>query len=101
LGHPSPTGTAEPFGLAGESLHSDQGISRSYNEILVRSRNKPDCLQGHKTVQNDISRKIGELAKLLKNPSFFEGKFGGGEWSRTTDAADMSRVDSDSNLLIY
>jgi len=38
-------------------------------------------LQGHKTVQNDISRKMGELAK-----------FGGGEWSRTTDAADMSRV---------
>src|SRR4030095_124409 len=26
-------------------------------------------------------------------------KNGGGEWSRTTDAADMSRVNSDSNLL--
>jgi hypothetical protein len=26
-------------------------------------------------------------------------KSGGGEWSRTTDAADMSRVNSDSNLL--
>jgi hypothetical protein len=35
LGHPSPTGTAEAFGLAGESMSSDQGISRSYNEILV------------------------------------------------------------------
>jgi hypothetical protein len=49
-------------------------------------------LQGHKTVQNDISLKMGELTKLLKNQSFFEGRFGGGEWSRTTDAADMSRV---------
>jgi hypothetical protein len=35
---------------------------------------------------------VGELAKLLKNQELFKGKFGGGEWSRTTDAADMSRV---------
>jgi hypothetical protein len=58
----------------------------------------------NRTASKGIKRhksKIGELAKLLKNPSFFEGKFGGGEWSRTTDAEDMSRVDSDSNLLIY
>ena len=26
-------------------------------------------------------------------------KSGGGEWSRTTDAADMSRDDNESNLL--
>ena len=29
----------------------------------------------------------------------FDGLFGGGGRSRTYDAADMSRVDSDSNLL--
>jgi hypothetical protein len=28
----------------------------------------------------------------LINAGLFKGKFGGGEWSRTTDAADMSRV---------
>lgn len=49
-------------------------------------------LQGHKTVQNDISRKMGELSKLLVRQRIIEGKVGGGEWSRTTDAADMSRV---------
>jgi hypothetical protein len=35
---------------------------------------------------------VGELPKLLRNQGLFKGKFGGGEWSRTTDAADMSRV---------
>jgi hypothetical protein len=33
-----------------------------------------------------------ELAKTLINRGYLKGKFGGGEWSRTTDAADMSRV---------
>ena len=42
---------------------------------------------------------VRELAKLLKHQELFKGKFGGGEWSRTTDAADMSRVNSDSTLL--
>ena len=39
--------------------------------------------------------KVGMLAnwrKLLENQGFLKGKVGGGEWSRTTDAADMSRV---------
>jgi integrase len=49
-------------------------------------------LQEHKTVQNDISRKMAELANLLINQRNLKGKVGGGEWSRTTDAADMSRV---------
>jgi hypothetical protein len=49
-------------------------------------------LQQHKTAQNDISRKMAELSKLLINQRDFKGKVGGGEWSRTTDAADMSRV---------
>jgi hypothetical protein len=35
---------------------------------------------------------MAELSKLLINEQDFKGKFGGGEWSRTTDAADMSRV---------
>ena len=35
---------------------------------------------------------VSELAKLLENQGFLGGKVGGGEWSRTTDAADMSRV---------
>jgi len=35
---------------------------------------------------------VRELAKLLKHQKLFKGKFGGGEWSRTTDAADMSHV---------
>ena len=51
-----------------------------------------NCPQQHKTAQNDISRKMAELSKLLIKQRIFEGKFGGGEWSRTTDAADMSRV---------
>ena len=42
---------------------------------------------------------VRELTKLLKHQELFKGKFGGGEWSRTTDAADMSRVNNDSNLL--
>jgi integrase len=35
---------------------------------------------------------VGELAKLLKDQGFLEGKFGGGGQIRTDDAADMSRV---------
>lgn len=42
---------------------------------------------------------VGDLTKLLKNQGFLRGKVGGGEWSRTTDAADMSRVDSDETTL--
>jgi hypothetical protein len=33
-----------------------------------------------------------ELAKMLENYGFLNGKFGGGGRSRTADAADMSRV---------
>ena len=40
-----------------------------------------------------------ELAKILENYGFLRGKFGGGGRSRTYDAADMSRVDVDPNLL--
>jgi hypothetical protein len=36
--------------------------------------------------------KLRELARMLENYGFLKGKNGGGEWSRTTDAADMSRV---------
>ena len=42
---------------------------------------------------------VRELAKLLKHQELFKGKFGGGEWSRTTDAADMSHTAIDSKLL--
>jgi hypothetical protein len=34
----------------------------------------------------------GRACKSVINQRNSYGKFGGGEWSRTTDAADMSRV---------
>ena len=40
---------------------------------------------------------VRDLTKLLKHQELFKGKFGGGEWSRTTDAADMSHDDSDES----
>ena len=43
---------------------------------------------------------VRELAKLRKHQELFKGKFGGGEWSRTTDAADMSRVHDPLKSLI-
>ena len=49
-------------------------------------------LQEHKTVENDISRKMAELANLLLNQRNSVGKFGGGGQTRTVDSADMSRV---------
>jgi hypothetical protein len=55
--------------------------------------------KGH---QMSLLAKLGvaeEVAKRLVNQRILKGKFGGGEWSRTTDAADMSHADSDSNLL--
>jgi integrase len=48
--------------------------------------------KGH---QMSVLAKLGvaeEVAKRLINQGILNGKFGGGEWSRTTDAADMSRV---------
>jgi hypothetical protein len=48
--------------------------------------------KGHEMSQLAKLGIVGELAKLLRNQGIFKGKFGGGEWSRTTDAADMSRV---------
>jgi hypothetical protein len=42
-----------------------------------------------KTTQND---KLQELRVRLLRARNAREKFGGGEWSRTTDAADMSRV---------
>jgi hypothetical protein len=42
-----------------------------------------------KTTQNDITRDL--LVRLARARNTRE-KFGGGEWSRTTDAADMSSV---------
>jgi hypothetical protein len=45
--------------------------------------------------QMSLLAKLGvaeEVAKRLVNQGLLKGKFGGGEWSRTTDAADMSRV---------
>jgi integrase len=48
--------------------------------------------KGH---QMSLLAKLGvaeEVAKRLVNQGLLKGKFGGGEWSRTTDAADMSRV---------
>ena len=42
---------------------------------------------------------VGQLAKIARKPRISKGKVGGGEWSRTTDAADMSRVDSDETTL--
>jgi integrase len=51
-----------------------------------------NALQGQKTVQNSIQAKMAELARMLITQRNIYGKSGGGEWSRTTDAADMSRV---------
>jgi integrase len=48
--------------------------------------------KGHEMSQLAKLGIVGELAKLLKNQGLFKRKVGGGEWSRTTDAADMSRV---------
>jgi len=42
-----------------------------------------------KTAQNDKLRELRGKLLTARNP---KGKSGGGEWSRTTDAADMSRV---------
>ena len=42
-----------------------------------------------KTTQNDILREL--LVSLARERNATE-RSGGGEWSRTTDAADMSRV---------
>ena len=36
--------------------------------------------------------KMRELAKMLESYGFLKGKVGGGGRSRTSDAADMSRV---------
>jgi integrase len=48
--------------------------------------------QGLKIAQNDIQRKMAELARMLIKRGNFEGIFGGGGQSRTADSADMSRV---------
>jgi len=42
---------------------------------------------------------LNALAKALTNHGYFKGNVGGGGRSRTYDAADMSRVDSDPNVL--
>ncbi len=47
---------------------------------------------GHEMLQLAKLGIAPEAAKRLINAGLFKGKFGGGEWSRTTDAADMSRV---------
>jgi hypothetical protein len=67
-------------------------MREAFNSLGAIAGGDLNRLQGHKTVQNDISRKMGELSKLLIKQRNLKGKFGGGEWSRTTDAADMSRV---------
>lgn len=52
---------------------------------------------GHEMLQLAKLGIAPEAAKRLINAGLFKGKFGGGEWSRTTDAADMSRVLSDED----
>jgi site-specific recombinase XerC len=47
---------------------------------------------GHEMSQLANLEELQKVAKKLINHGFLKGKFGGGEWSRTTDAADMSRV---------
>ena len=47
---------------------------------------------GHEMSQLANLEELQKVAKKLINQGFLKGKFGGGEWSRTTDAADMSRV---------
>jgi integrase len=47
---------------------------------------------GHEISQLANLEELQKVAKKLINQGFLKGKFGGGEWSRTTDAADMSRV---------
>ena len=39
------------------------------------------------------------MKRVKRRIYYNKGKFDGGEWSRTTDAADMSHADSDSSLL--
>jgi hypothetical protein len=42
---------------------------------------------------------LNALEKALTNHGYFKGNVGGGGRSRTYDAADMSRVDSDETTL--
>jgi integrase len=67
-------------------------MREAVNSLGAVSGGDSDRLQQHKTVQNDISRKMAELSKLLINQRNFENFSGGGGRSRTYDAADMSRV---------
>jgi integrase len=48
--------------------------------------------KGHEMSQLANLEELQKVAKRLINQGFLKGNFGGGEWSRTTDAADMSRV---------
>jgi integrase len=53
-----------------------------------------DSMSGNGLQMSDLA-KLGDfrkLATMLIKQGFLKGKVGGGEWSRTTDAADMSRV---------
>ncbi len=67
------------------SKTSDKFLGATFGGDLNR-------LQRSKSAQNDVQRQMAELARMLTKRGNCEGKSGGGEWSRTTDAADMSRV---------
>jgi integrase len=67
-------------------------MREAVNSLGAVSGGDSDRLQRHKTAQNDISRKMAELANLLINQRNSFGKFGGGGQTRTVDSADMSRV---------
>jgi len=74
-------------------------MREAVNSLGAVSGGDSDRLQQHKTAQNDISRKMAELANLLINQRNSVGNFGGGGQTRTVDSADMSRVDSDETTL--
>ena len=86
------------------SLNTTSRYTRTVTERMkaaVQNLGKPleASLGGksiRKTTQND---KLTELRVRLLSVRNTREKSGGGEWSRTTDAADMSRVDSDETTL--
>ena len=75
--------------VSGLGATSSKTSDKFLGATLGASQNS---LQGQKTAENRIQLQVAELAKMLERQGFLKGNSGGGEWSRTTDAADMSRV---------
>jgi integrase len=62
---------------------------KSLGETLGENQN---ALRGQKSAENSNSRVFHRRGQSGLRRGNIERKIGGGEWSRTTDAADMSRV---------